>query len=89
MMFRSIGNGIGGCLGGGYFGGGYGLMHNGLGMIIMLAVTALIVTGIVILAKKSVRGSGSGDAALETLKMRFAAGEITEEEFLKKKTILK
>jgi len=88
MMFRSIENGIGSCLGGGYFGGGYGLMHSGLGMIIMLVTTALIVTGIVILAKKTARSSG-GDAALETLKMRFAAGEITEEEFLKKKTILK
>lgn len=97
MMFRGgmhgIGNYIGGnCFGsenwaGGGFGGGYGLMHSGLGMIIMLAVTALVVAGIILIARKATRRHNS-NASLEALKMRLAKGEITEEEYRRIKAVL-
>jgi putative membrane protein len=80
MMFGNGFNGIGNCF-------GYGLMRGGGGMIIMLAVTALIVAGIVFFARRKTRRN-TDNAALDALKMRFARGEITDEEYLKRKTIL-
>ena len=96
MMFRGGMHGIGNCLNGNCFGsenwagggfGGYGLMHSGLGMIIMLAVTILVAAGIILLARKTARRRGS-DATLEALKMRLAQGEITEEEYRRIKAVL-
>lgn len=80
MMFGNGFNGIGNCF-------GYGLMRGGGGMIIMLVITALIVAGIVFIARKNARRH-TDSAALDALKMRLARGEITEEEYLKRKTIL-
>jgi putative membrane protein len=62
-------------------------MRGGGGMIIMLAVTALIVVGIVFFARKSARRH-TDNTALDALKMRLARGEITDEEYLRRKTIL-
>ena len=62
-------------------------MHGGSGMIIMLGLTALVVVGIILLIKKTGHRQ-SDNAALEALKMRLAKGEISEEEYLKRKTIL-
>lgn len=80
MMFGNGFNGIGNCF-------GYGLMRGGGGMIIMLVITALIVAGIVFIARKNARRH-TDNAALDALKMRLARGEITEEEYLKRKTVL-
>lgn len=83
-MMNGIGyGGIGNCFG---FGNG-GLMNGGWGMIIMLGITALIITGAVMLAKKKGRRN-SDDSVLEALKLRLARGEITEEEYIRRKTIL-
>ena len=49
MMFGNGYNGIGNC-----FGLGNGLMHGGGGMIIMLGITALIVVGVILIAKRQV-----------------------------------
>lgn len=80
MMFGNGFNGIGNCF-------GYGLMRGGGGMIIMLAAAALIILGIVFFARRKARRN-IDNAALDALKMRLARGEITDEEYLRRKTIL-
>lgn len=82
MMFGNGYNGIGNC-----FGFGNGLMHSGWGMIIMLGISALIVAGVILIAKK--KGHHQSDnAVLEALKMKLAKGEISEEEYLRRKIVL-
>ena len=83
MMFGNGYSRIGNC-----FGVGNGLMHGGWGMIIMLGLTALVVVGVILLIKKTGHHRQSDNAVLEALKMRLAKGEISEEEYLKRKTIL-
>lgn len=80
MMFGNGFNGFGNCI-------GSGLMHGGGGMIIMLAATALLIGGVVFFARKKARRQ-TDNAALDALKMRLARGEISDEEYLKRKTIL-
>jgi len=80
MMFGNGFNGIGNCF-------GYGLMRGGGGMIIMLAVAALIIAGIIFFTRKKVRRQ-TDNAALDALKMRLARGEITDEEYLRRKKII-
>ncbi len=80
MRFNGFGHG---------FGGGYGCPFFGMtgywGMgLFLLAVVVLLV----IVFKKSKKSTG-GQTALESLDMRFASGEITEEEYLQRKRILK
>ncbi|WP_206458112.1 SHOCT domain-containing protein [Anaerovorax sp. IOR16] len=75
-------NGIGRC-----FGAASGFMYGGLGMTIMLGLIALTIIGIFFLAKKK-RRHHSDNAALEALKMKLAMGEISEEEYNKRKMIL-
>ena len=82
MMFEH-GYGIASC-----FGFGRGLMHGGLGMITMVLFTALIVAVIVLITKKTQHRHQPDSLALEALKMRLAKGEITEEEYLKRKAVL-
>ena len=82
MMFGNGYSRIGNC-----FGLGNGLMHGGSGMIIMLGLTALVIVGVILLIKKTGHRQ-SDNAVLEALKMRLAKGEISEEEYLKRKTIL-
>ena len=79
MMF---GRGIGNC-----FGLGNGLIYGGGGMIIMLGFLALAVVGVILVIKKTGHRH-TDNAALEALKMRLARGEISEEEYLRRKTIL-
>ena len=80
MMFGNGFNGMGNCF-------GYGLMRGGGGMIIMLAVTLLIVAGVVFFTRKNARRR-TENAALDALKMRLARGEISDEEYLRRKTII-
>lgn len=77
--------GMGGMMGG-YSAQGTGF--NPLGTILSLVFWALIVGGIVLLVIWFARNSGrtgltapSGDGALEILKMRYAKGEITKEQY--------
>jgi putative membrane protein len=81
--------------GGGGYGGGYGgswgphMMFGGgwWGWIMMILFWALIIAGVVALAKwlfSSSRQSApgrSGGSALDILKERYARGEITKDEF--------
>ena len=80
MMLGNGFNGMGNCL-------GYGLMRGGGGMIIMLAVTMLIVAGVIFFTRKNARRH-TENAALDALKMRLARGEISDEEYLRRKTII-
>jgi putative membrane protein len=72
--------------------GGYGSYGMGwFGGIFMIAFWVLVIAGVVFLARwlvvssrKRERGSG-GDSPLETLKSRYARGEINKEEFEEKK----
>ncbi|MDF2609562.1 MAG: uncharacterized protein K0R92_1036 [Lachnospiraceae bacterium] len=67
---------------------GFGYWNNGWVMILITVV--LIVLAVVILSllvrKNKVKTSKS--AAMETLKMKYVQGEITEEEFLRRKDVL-
>jgi putative membrane protein len=77
----------------GGFGMGYGM--GGFGMIFMIVIWALIVTGIVFLirwvavstnAQKSV--TGGGETPVDILKKRYARGEIDKVEFEEKMKML-
>ncbi|MFZ0449207.1 MAG: SHOCT domain-containing protein [Desulfatiglandaceae bacterium] len=87
----------------GGYGGGWGMgpgMMGGWGsgwwgFIPMLLFWGLIIVGVVFLIKLLAQGrtkGGSGDSdssrALETLKERFARGEITKEEFGQMKKVI-
>jgi putative membrane protein len=64
----------------GYYGGPY--IFIGVALIAVILVVALIVRA----AGKKKRASNE---AIELLKIKFAEGQITEKEFLKKKAVLK
>lgn len=76
-------HGIGNCLG---FGGGY--MHGGFFFVGFLLLLIAAVLGAAMLFRRS-RSNHADSVVLETLKMRFVSGEISEEEFLSKKNALK
>jgi len=75
---------------------GYGMMGFGW-MWIWIVIIAVIVIGVIAyLAVKSSNSNGNkqdrhqeSNQALEILKQKYANGEITEEEYLRKKEILK
>lgn len=80
MRFNGFGHGFGGGYGCPFFGmTGYW----GMGLFILIVVVLLV-----IVFKKSKKGPDV-HSALQALDMRFASGEITEEEYLQRKRILK
>lgn len=75
--------------------GGYGMMGGTGGFIMtlfMLLVLALVILGIVALLRYVKPGAkilpGTDDNALNILKERYARGEINDEEYAAKKTML-
>jgi putative membrane protein len=96
MMYRYFANGnYGRGFGGGN--GGYGNFNclnnfgygyfGGWGILIMIGVlilTALLIFFIVHNKNKKLQNQ----SAMETLKMKYVQGEITEEEFLRRKSLL-
>ncbi len=84
MMFGRGYNVYSSCFGdgsrSGFWFGGWGMMI--IGVIILVAVTAIIIT--------LVRNSRNRprNEAVESLKLRLAKGEINEEEYLRRKSIL-
>lgn len=76
------------------FGRGYGgacFGYNGFGglwhLMIFAGITLLIIA-IVLYANNRKKTVQSHDSVLEILKMKFVQGEITEEEYLKRKNTL-
>lgn len=70
---------------------GYGMM-GGLGMIIPTILIGLVIYAVVKLSQHSGGNNSSqrdGNAALDILKQRYANGEISEEEYIQKKKILR
>lgn len=94
MMFGRGFSGRGNIDGNGFFGnngcfgnGGYGFMHGGLGMLIVIGVLLAIAILIYFLARKNNKKM-INHTVIETLKMKYVQGEITEEEYLKRKEVL-
>jgi uncharacterized membrane protein len=68
------------------FGFGSRFMYGGWGMIMMAAFLLAVIT-VIYFAKRTGHRQSSYEA-MDALKMRLAKGEISEEEFLKRKNIL-
>ena len=72
-------------MGGGMMGGGFGMFGGGMFLWPLL----LIGLGVLVFYGLSGRGeSNASDSALETLRARYARGEITDEEFEERKQTL-
>jgi len=84
MMWGLGYNGARGCLGwgAGFMPGGFMFL---IGLILLIAAVVLLV----ILLKKRRSGNEPGDEALDLLRLRLAKGEIDEEEYNRRKTVLK
>jgi putative membrane protein len=78
--------------GGSGFGGyGYGF---GAGMLIMMAFRILIFIGLIVLVVKVVKNyttnyAINSNSALKILDEKFASGEISEEEYTKKRNLMR
>lgn len=84
MFYRGF-RGFGSCFG---FGNGF---YGGWFMMLMMGVIlAATIVAVILIMKKTRRSSikNSNDASLEELKIEFAKGKLTEEEYLRKKKIL-
>lgn len=82
MMYGRGYNGFNNC-----FEYGSGFMNSGIGMILMLAFI-LIATIAVIFLVARINRYKPGNDALETLKIRLAKGEISEDEYLRRKNLI-
>ena len=82
MMFRNSVYGVGRCFSGGFMG-----TWGPWGMFIGLGLTILFVSLIFIILHKK-RNGNNDENLLNLLKDRYVNGEISEEEYLKKKNIL-
>lgn len=82
MMYRYFDNGFYGrnCLGFGLFSNGWNALY-GLGLFVLIILLFYI-----IVHNKNKRLYS--DAAVENLKMKYVQGEITEEEYLKRKDLI-
>lgn len=85
MMYGRGLNGRGFGEGNGCFGNGF--MNSGWHILILLAIVATIVVITYLLVHNRNKKSASA-AVLELLKMKYVQGEITEEEYLKRKEVL-
>lgn len=81
MMFGRGYYGTNGCFG--LFGSSPWYMW---GSMIILIVLAIVIVAMIVKSKGNVKNSSS--EALELLKIKLVRGEITEEEYLRKKEIL-
>lgn len=75
---------------GGYhhmWGAGYGFFGGGIMLLSWLAIIVLIVAAVKWLMDRD-RPKGGTSSALETLKMRYAKGEIDTEEFQARRKLL-
>lgn len=82
----------GGCSGYGYFGGGPGGYMWYHGHFMMIALFILLVAAVYLVARyagSSRRASATSDTPLDIIKIRYARGEITKEQYESLKTDLK
>jgi len=66
---------------------GYG-MAGGFGWVVMVLWWVVFIGGVVALVRWLASGGGSGRAALDILKERYARGEIDQEQFQRMKNDL-
>lgn len=74
-------------MGRGFYGNGACFGAGGLwGGLMMLGISLIVVALVIWLVKK---GASKDNQLLEDLKTRFVLGEITEEDYMKKRDVLK
>lgn len=90
MMFgRGLGRGFmgyGGCFGNGLFSNnipGIGIWH------MIFTAVAVVLVGLILLAIIKKNHSHKDDDIVEGLKLKYVNGELSEEEYIRKKEILK
>jgi putative membrane protein len=64
-----------------------GFMNNGWSLLIGIGILLIIVVVTYLIVKRN-QNTVSNSNALESLKVKFAQGEITEEEYKKRKSVL-
>ncbi len=80
MMFSRGFNSFRGCFSNGFF-------YNGWNMLIVVGIILIIATTVYFLIRRN-RSIVSSQSALELLTMKYVKGEITEEEYLRRKEVL-
>jgi putative membrane protein len=84
-----IAGGNGSNCGSGYFHHGtLGMMHSGFGICIGIGLIILFAIIVYLVVRKKKNKSGKNTEAIEILKIKYVQGEITEEEYLKRKDFL-
>lgn len=82
MMYGRGYNGFSNC-----FGYGYGFMNSGIGMILTFAFILLATIAVIYFVTRINRNKPA-NSALDILKSSLAKGEISEEEFLRRKNLI-
>lgn len=83
MMWSRGFNSFRGCFGSGF--GGF--FNSGWNMLIAAGIILIIATTVFFLVRRN-RSTVSSSSALELLTMKYVKGEITEEEYLRRKDVL-
>ncbi|MCY6370192.1 SHOCT domain-containing protein [Clostridium ganghwense] len=81
--------GLSGCPGYGPITGGGMWSGMGIGMIFMGVAWILAIALLIMFIVKSSKKKQNNNLALEILNKRFASGEISEEEYVKRKEVLR
>lgn len=71
------------------FGWGYGMNGGWFGMFIPIILIGIIVYAIYKITSNNTTSRENGNRSLEILNERYAKGEISEEEYIQKKKIMK
>jgi Predicted membrane protein len=69
------------------FGFGAGYVNHGIGMILMIAIILITVAAFVLIFSR-INKRKPGNDVLEALKIRLAKGEISEDEYNRRKNII-
>lgn len=64
-----------------------GFFSNGWNWLIGIGVLLVIIVGVILIVTKN-KKSSPDDSVLEALKLKFAQGEMNEEEYRKRKSVL-
>ena len=72
-----------------YSGFGYGMMGYGWGWIMMIGILIIVVLGILALFRFLQHSIGPSSRAIDILKEKYARGEISNEEYKRKKAEIK